>query len=75
MMIVPREKDLIRFYVQLAVGSTKASTLEDTKERAQRVLAPFKIEWEHIDWFSCYNIGQGIAERYSSGIQTRISRW
>ena len=65
-MIIPRERSLIRFYVQLAAESSKTSTLDDMKNVARKVLAPFEIEWEYVDWFSCYNVAQGIAGRYSS---------
>ena len=70
MMIIPREKGMIRFYVQQAAAeSIKARTLEATKDVAQRILAPFELKWEHIDWFSCYKVAQGIAARYSSDSQ------
>jgi 2-polyprenyl-6-methoxyphenol hydroxylase-like FAD-dependent oxidoreductase len=32
---------------------------------AKRILQPYSIEWETVDWYSVYPIGQGIADRYT----------
>ncbi|GAA5893603.1 hypothetical protein JCM8208_000839 [Rhodotorula glutinis] len=64
-LVVPREKDLVRFYVQM--GSTDPNgarfdrssvSPESIVETAQRIFAPFKLEIKHIDWWTLYEVGQ-----------------
>ncbi|KAM0747470.1 phenol 2-monooxygenase [Meredithblackwellia eburnea MCA 4105] len=72
-MIIPRENNLVRFYVQLqqtADGVT--SSIERSKgtqdiclERARAIFQPFTLEFGRVDWFSIYQIGQRIASRYT----------
>ena len=69
MMIIPRERDFLRFYVQLPAESGKTCTLEDMQEVARKVLHPFRVEWEYVEWFSSYKVAQGIAAKYSSDSQ------
>ena len=65
-MLIPREAGLVRFYVQIAQGSATETTLENIQKLVQRVLAPYELQWEYIDWHSYYRVRQGIAEHYSS---------
>ena len=73
-MVIPRENSLVRFYVQLQShdASGKAIAIERSKatqdiciERAKAILAPFKLEFGYVDWFSVYQIGQRIASNYT----------
>ncbi|BGP16518.1 hypothetical protein JCM10213v2_004520 [Rhodosporidiobolus nylandii] len=65
-LVVPREKDLVRFYVQL--GSTKpgeridrsAITPGSIVETAQRIFYPYKLECPHLDWWTVYEVGQRL---------------
>ena len=66
MMLIPREAGLVRFYVQIAQESATATTLGNIQELVQRVWAPYELQWEYIDWYSCYRVRQGIAEQCSS---------
>ncbi|ORY56536.1 FAD monooxygenase [Leucosporidium creatinivorum] len=68
-LIVPRERDLVRLYVQLGhteegerVDRTKV-TPESILATAQRIMAPYKIETPYVEWFTCYEIGQRICPK------------
>ncbi|KAJ6443216.1 elongation factor 3 [Purpureocillium lavendulum] len=74
-MVIPRENDMVRFYAQLPAarhGSTKSKQAytEETQQLLKKALAPFFIEWEHVEWSSTYRVRQGIADRY--GVDRRI---
>ena len=70
-MIIPREKDLVRLYIQIASSSDPGfdpghtATAEKVQASAKRILEPYSVEWERVEWYSVYPIGQGIAERYT----------
>ncbi|GAA6041366.1 hypothetical protein JCM8097_007687 [Rhodosporidiobolus ruineniae] len=67
-LVVPREKDLVRFYVQL--GSTKPGeridrssiTPESIVATAQRIFHPYKLECPHLDWWTVYEVGQRLCK-------------
>lgn len=70
-MVIPREANMVRLYIQVASSTDKDwnprkfATEEEVQATAKKILAPYYIEWDRIEWYSCYPIGQGIAERYS----------
>ena len=70
-MIIPRENNMIRFYIQIASSTDKdwpplrTASVEQIQKSAKDILAPYTIEWERVEWYSVYPIGQGIAERYT----------
>lgn len=60
-MVIPRENSLVRFYVQINEvkpdqESGRADRSQITPElilkAAQRTLAPYKLEYEHIHWWT-----------------------
>ncbi|PHH65398.1 hypothetical protein CDD81_2502 [Ophiocordyceps australis] len=69
-MVLPREDNMVRIYVQLPSrgaswnADTTATEIE-IKETAKRIMQPYSMEWRHVEWYSVYPIGQGIAERYT----------
>lgn len=71
-MIIPRENNLVRLYIQLAsstdrnFASRKDATEAQVQTSAKQILTPYYIEWDFVEWFSVYPISQGIVERYSS---------
>ena len=71
-MIIPRENNLVRLYIQLAssedkeFGSRKETSEAEVQASAKRILTPYHIEWDRVEWYSVYPIGQGIVEKYSS---------
>ncbi|KAJ7213021.1 phenol 2-monooxygenase [Mycena pura] len=72
-MIIPREANLVRFYVQLQIseGGKVVSVARDKAtqdiciERAKKIFEPFELEFGYVDWFSVYQIGQRIASQYT----------
>ena len=70
-MVIPRENNMVRLYIQIASSTDadwnprKTATTEEVQEFAKRILAPYWIEWDRIEWYSVYPIGQGIADRYT----------
>lgn len=70
-MVIPREDNMVRLYIQIASSTDKdwnprkTATEEEVQASAKRILQPYDIEWERVEWFSVYPIGQGIAEKYT----------
>ncbi|KAH6713064.1 FAD binding domain protein [Leptodontidium sp. MPI-SDFR-AT-0119] len=76
MMIIPRENKLTRLYIQLksvieapATSGGRvdrsAITPETILEAAQKIIAPYKLTYKHCDWWTAYQIGQRMSERFS----------
>jgi phenol 2-monooxygenase (NADPH) len=71
MMTFPREDRLVRFYVQLAeTGSEEddfesgAVSPERITAKAAEILSPYKLTYEHCDWWSVYTVGQQCAPSF-----------
>lgn len=70
-MVIPRENDLVRLYIQIASSTDKdwnprkTATEGEVQASAKRIMKPYEIIWERVEWYSVYPIGQGIAERYT----------
>lgn len=70
-MVIPRENDMVRLYIQISTSTDpdwdpkKTTTEAEVQESAKKILHPYYIYWERVEWFSVYPIGQGIAERYT----------
>jgi 2-polyprenyl-6-methoxyphenol hydroxylase-like FAD-dependent oxidoreductase len=70
-MVIPRENNLVRLYIQIASSTDKdwsprkTATEAEVQSLAKRILQPYSIEWERVEWYSVYPIGQGIADKYT----------
>jgi 2-polyprenyl-6-methoxyphenol hydroxylase-like FAD-dependent oxidoreductase len=70
-MVIPREENMVRLYVQIASSTDpdwdprKTATVKEVQEAAKRIFRPYHIEWDRVEWFSVYPIKQGIAEKYT----------
>ena len=70
-LIVPRERGLVRFYVQMAAlakqgrESLKTTPVDELQAIARKIMFPHKFQWLEVEWYSMYPIRQGIAERYT----------
>lgn len=70
-MVIPREDNMVRLYIQIASSTDpdfnprKQATTEEVQEAAKRIMKPYEITWDRVEWFSVYPIGQGIANRYT----------
>lgn len=62
---------MVRLYIQLASSTDKdweprkKSSESEVQASAKKILQPYWIEWDRVEWYSVYPIGQGIAERYT----------
>lgn len=70
-MTVPREDRLVRLYIQLKDVSNYQDrskvTLDVLFRAAQKIIAPYKLEYQHCDWWSLYRIGQRVAPKFDVG--------
>ncbi|MCS7101867.1 MAG: FAD-dependent monooxygenase, partial [Burkholderiaceae bacterium] len=85
LMILPREGGhLVRLYVELerlAEGERAADrglTEADIIARAQRILRPFSLDVKEVVWWSIYEIGQRLTDRFddvpAAQVATRTPR-
>jgi phenol 2-monooxygenase len=70
-IIIPREGGyLVRLYVELTnleIGERVASrnfTLEELIAKAQRIFCPYKLEVKEVPWWSVYEIGQRLTDKF-----------
>lgn len=70
-MTIPREGGyLVRFYVELGLldKDQRASDLklkaEDVIAKAQQIMHPYKLDVKEVAWWSIYEVGQRVAERF-----------
>lgn len=73
MYIIPRERKLTRFYVQLdEVGLDERSDRVDRStitpdliiDTARKVLAPYKLSYKSCEWFTAYRVGRRVGDTY-----------
>ncbi|KAI9155313.1 Phenol hydroxylase [Paramyrothecium foliicola] len=70
-MVIPRENKMVRLYIQIASSTDadwdprKTASESQVQQAAKRILHPYSIEWETVEWYSVYPIGQGIAQKYT----------
>ncbi|KAI7330985.1 phenol 2-monooxygenase [Hortaea werneckii] len=70
-MVIPREANMVRLYIQIASSTDpdwnprKFATTEDVQKAAKEIMKPYWIEWDRVEWYSVYPIGQGIADKYT----------
>ncbi|KAB8217751.1 FAD binding domain-containing protein [Aspergillus novoparasiticus] len=74
MMVVPRENNLVRFYLHMNGGEERSpngpdkseGSLEDLIDMAEKTLKPYKLSYKHCDWWSIYPIGRRLIKQYRS---------
>ncbi|OLN96733.1 Phenol 2-monooxygenase 3 [Colletotrichum chlorophyti] len=74
LMVIPRENRLVRLYIQLKEVTPDASGRADRSKitpdlifgAAQKILSPYKIEYEYCDWWTAYQIGQRVGTSYDA---------
>ncbi|HVE52731.1 MAG TPA: FAD-binding monooxygenase [Ramlibacter sp.] len=71
LLVIPREGGyLVRLYVEMdKLGeqervSNRGITLEQLVAAAQRILHPYTLDVKEVPWWSVYEIGQRICDRY-----------
>ncbi|KAJ7634567.1 FAD binding domain-containing protein [Roridomyces roridus] len=66
-LIIPREdihgQNCFRFYCEMsATGATPS--MENVVAKVHRVLQPYTITWDEVNWFTVYTVGQRIASAF-----------
>jgi phenol 2-monooxygenase len=81
LLIIPREGGyMVRLYVELAkldVGERVANrniTAEDVIAKAQRILKPHTLDVKEIAWWSVYEIGQRLTDKFDDVPETEIAK-
>ncbi|KIV87815.1 hypothetical protein PV11_03335 [Exophiala sideris] len=70
-MVIPREDNMVRLYIQIASSTDadfsprKTATVEEVQAAAKRIFQPYYCDWDRVEWYSVYPIGQGIADKYT----------
>ena len=70
-MVIPRENNMVRLYIQIASSTDpefdprKTATVQEVQIAAKRIFEPYWCEWDRVEWYSVYPIGQGIADKYT----------
>lgn len=67
-LLIPRERKLVRIYVQLtdiknADGfemERSAITSEMILKAAQKIFHPYTLQWGYIEWWAVYQVSHGI---------------
>lgn len=76
-MVIPRENKLVRLYIQLTttekIGDSAGARVDRSKitpqtilQAAQRIIAPYKLDYRKLDWWTAYQIGQRVGTQFSS---------
>ncbi|KAH0034894.1 phenol 2-monooxygenase, partial [Aureobasidium melanogenum] len=74
-MVIPRENKLVRLYIQLTTTTQDGSNSRADRSKinpqviiqsAQRIMAPYKIEYRKLDWWTAYQIGQRVGANFSA---------
>jgi phenol 2-monooxygenase (NADPH) len=75
LLIIPREGGyLVRFYVDLGDvtpenrDSIKQTTVERIIETAQSILHPYSLDVKEVAWFSVYEVGQRLTDRFDDAL-------
>ena len=81
LLLIPREGGyLVRFYVDLGEvtpenrDSIKQTTVDRIIETAQRILHPYTLDVKEVAWFSVYEVGQRLTERFDDAIAANGAR-
>lgn len=58
---IPREGEIDRFYIRM---DKKDFTIEEATEKINRAMAPKKLSFKEIVWFSQFSVKESVAERF-----------
>lgn len=83
LLVIPREGDyLVRLYVEMdKLGeqervAQRQITVEHLIAAAQRILHPYTLDVKQVPWWSVYEIGQRICDKYDDVPATQIdTQW
>ena len=70
-LLIPREGGfMFRLYVDLGEvdpatgGAIRKTTVEQTVARAQAILRPYTLDVRHVAWYSVYEVGHRVCDRF-----------
>jgi len=79
-LVIPREGGyLVRLYVELAtleVGERVASrhiNLDELIAKARRILSPYKLDVKEVPWWSVYEIGQRLTDKFDDVPEAEVA--
>ncbi|KAJ9161530.1 FAD binding domain protein [Coniochaeta hoffmannii] len=71
-MVIPRENKLVRLYIQMTQVEKGGNPIDRSNitpdmilKCAQRILAPYKLDYKYCDWWTAYQIGQRVGTNFS----------
>lgn len=72
LMVIPRERGLVRLYIQLKEVIPDASGRADRSKitpeliikAAQRIISPYKLTYDYCEWWTGYQIGQRVGKNF-----------
>lgn len=74
-LLIPREGGhLARFYVDLGevasddAGKVRSTDIHDTIARANAILSPYTLEVKDVAWYSVYEVGHRLCDRFDDGV-------
>ncbi|EKG15728.1 Monooxygenase FAD-binding protein [Macrophomina phaseolina MS6] len=78
LMVIPRERGLVRLYIQLKEVVPDASGRADRSKitpeliikAAQRIISPYKLTYDYCEWWTGYQIGQRVGKNFD--LQQRV---
>lgn len=77
MLFIPREGGhLVRMYVDLGEvteqnrATIRATSAEQLIATAQRILQPYTLDVKDVVWFSVYEVGQRLTDRFDDAVST-----
>jgi phenol 2-monooxygenase (NADPH) len=80
MLIIPREGGyLVRLYIELTkleVGervATRNITVDELIAKARRIFNPYKLEAKEVPWWSVYEIGQRLTDKFDDVHEDEIA--
>ncbi|CAK7221596.1 hypothetical protein SCUCBS95973_004550 [Sporothrix curviconia] len=77
-MVIPRENKLVRLYIQLSTTEKNADgsstgrvdrskiNPEMILKAANKIMAPYKLTYRRMDWWTAYQIGQRVGSNFSA---------
>lgn len=73
LMVIPRENGLVRLYIQLTTTNNEGGKKVDRSTinpdvilaSAQRIIHPYKLTYRYCDWWTAYQIGQRVGDKFS----------
>lgn len=72
-MVIPRERGLVRLYIQLTEVGKDSGQVDRSKitpdiilKAAQKTMAPYKLTYDYCDWWTAYQVRPKPVQHFSS---------